>query len=186
MELSIDGLPEHGFILKGVNSASDEWCKRPATYVDVRRMMHLMLIVYMGLPTEDSVGYTPHGFRHVLVTAAQHLKIFGVVKEDELEVLGYWFWGSSMSSNYDMAAGATKMKGRSTVMSQIRKGWRPVPEGSYPSPPIAEQVSKVVRIAHKKSKKVHIWGTGMKTKCGIWICGFVDARTSRATFHGIP
>ena len=53
-------------------------------------------------------------------------------------------------------------------MSQFRKGWRPVPEGFYPSPPIPDEVSKVVRVAHKKSKKVHIWGMGIKKKCCIW------------------
>ena len=186
MELSINGLPDHDFILKGVNSAGDEWCERPATYADVRRMMHLMLMVYLGLPAEDAVGYNPHGFRHVLVTAAQQLKHFGVVKEDELEVLGHWSRGSSMPRNYDMASGVTEMKVRNTVMSQFRKGWRPAQEGSYPSPPIPDEVSKVVRVAHKKSKKVHIWGTGIKTKCGIWTCGSVDAPTTHATFDGIP
>ena len=179
------GLPGPDFVLKAANNAGDEWTDRPAEYGDVRRMLHLMLIMYMGVEAEVAVTFNPHGFRHVLVTAGQQLKSYGVVKEEDLERLGHWVKGSAMPRNYDVEAGVSEMSVRVALLQQIRQGWRPAGEGCLPSPPVAER-STPHRVANKKRKMVHAWQDGTVTKCGKWRCGTDKDPSIEATFEGIP
>ena len=135
-ELVMCGLPGPDYVLRAPNSRGDTWLDRPADFADARRMLHLMLMVYMGMKAEDAVTYNPHGFRHVLVSVGQQPKTFGIVKEGDLEVIGHWSRGSSMPRKYDAGAGVTEMCIRTTLLQQIRQGWRPASEGSLPPRPI--------------------------------------------------
>ena len=82
--------------------------------------MHLMLMLYMSLQAQEVVSYNPDGFRHVLITAAQQLKLFGVVKEGDLDILGHWSRGLAMPRNHNFAAGVSEMNVRDVIMAQYR------------------------------------------------------------------
>ena len=67
--LHADGLPGPDYLVKAPNSTLDGWLNRPATYHDFSRSLHLLLMVYAGETPETVVNFTPHGCRHVQVTA---------------------------------------------------------------------------------------------------------------------
>jgi hypothetical protein len=179
------GLPGDDFLLLGVNSAGDVWSDVPATYGDVRRMLHLVLMSQFNLRAVDAVEFNPHGFRHVLITAAHQLKGFGVVSEPDLDVLGHWSKGSAMPRSYDSSAGVTEMRTREAIIQQIRLGWRLVNDGSFPMAPIGNVDADNPRIlvTNTRSRKVHATKRGMKRSlCGFFTCGSPEEPGSGADF----
>ena len=129
-----EDLPGDDYMLKAPTAALDDWLQRPAEYADVRRGLHLILMVSFGMPAIDAVVYNPHGFRHVMVTAGQQLRALGHLADADMEVLGHWTKNSSMPRKYDAAAGVTELHVRSTLMQAFRTGWRPATEGCLPAP----------------------------------------------------
>ena len=61
----------------------DEWLGRPAEYPDVRRALQLVLMALFGMSAEEAVEFSPHGFRHVLISCGQQVRA-------DLECLGHW------------------------------------------------------------------------------------------------
>ncbi len=195
LELKSCDLPGSDFLVWAPNSTLDAWLERPAEYADLRRALHFMLIVYKGYPASTAATYNPHSFKHVLVTAAQQLRTFGVVTEDDIERLGHWSKGSSMPRNYDSAAGVSELVTRTKVINQLRAGWRPVAEGDLPRAPLAAQdvgrgsagtMVDPIRVGHAKRKMAHLWIGGRKTMCGWWTCGSVDDPVDGAIFGEVP
>ena len=158
---------------------------KPAAYANVRRQLHLLLILYANMTPEQAVAYNPHGFRHMLVTAGQQLKHHGVIREEDLDYLGHWSKGSSMPRSYDSSAGVTEMAIRTKLLTQIRLGWRPSPEGSLPSQPILEPEPKR-RVGHRGTKRSHVWNGGRCTLCKMWTCGSPDDPVASAVFVDVP
>ena len=189
-ELLASELPGTDFLLKGVNSACDAWCERPATYADARRVLHLVLMAYCGHSAEEAVEFNPHSFRHLMVTAGQQLAKFGVVKESDLDTVGHWARGSAMPRKYDAQAGVSEICTRESILQQLRLGWRPASEGSLPPPPIpsssSPSSSSTSFVAHRKRKKVHVVEAGAsRTRCKFWTCGTVDSPNKDAIFGDI-
>ena len=190
LELAANGLPGPDFLLKGVNSACDEWCDRPATYADARRVLHLTLMAYCDFTAELAVEYNPHSFRHLLVTAGQQLARFGIVSETDLDTVGHWARGSAMPKKYDAQAGVSEICTREKIIAQFRNGWRPAPEGSLPPPPFpvssSSSSTSAVFVAHRKRKRIHIIDNGARrTRCRFWTCGTSEDPCKDAIFHDI-
>ena len=184
-ELAENALPGPDFVIKAPNFSGDARLERPADYGDVRRMLHMMLMFYMDVKAEDAVTYNPHGFRHVLVTAGQQLKAYGIVSEEDLDRLGHWSKGSAMPRNYDAEAGVSEMGVRTALLQQIRQGWRPAGEGSLPARPVSNE--KVYhKVGHKRRKKIHAVTSGGITECGWWACGDHNNPSPHAIFEDIP
>ena len=114
-----------------------------------------MLVVYINMRPEEAIEFNPHGFIHILVTICQQLKHFNVVKQGDLDCYGHWAHGSSMPRHYDSNSGVSEMSVRVALLSQVRKGWRPSPEGCLPAAPL--QALDVTEVAHAGKKRVHIW-----------------------------
>ena len=183
-ELCEHSLPGDDCILYAVNTAGDAWLDRHAEYGDVRRMLHLMLVVYMHMKPEEAVTYNPHGFRHILVTIGQQLKHFNVVKESDLDQLGHWAHGSSMPRHYDSHSGVSEMSVRVALLRQVRRGWRPSPDGCLPAAPMP--TSETVQVAHTGMKRVHAWAEARRTRCRSWLCGTPEDPAENAIFTNIP
>ena len=84
--LSCRGLPGGDFVLLAGSSSLDSWINRPAEYAEVRRAFHVILMSQCGM----SASYSPHAFRHGIITIGQQLRTLGVVSEDDIERLGRW------------------------------------------------------------------------------------------------
>ena len=198
--LSESGLLGPDFILNAVNEPMDKWLSRPAEYDDFRRVLHAMLIMYAGLSPDVAVGYNPHGFRHVMVTAASQVRLSHHIPDAGLESLGHWAPGSSMPRKYDSEAGVTELATRKLVHDAIRSGWKPAREGELPSsvPGSSNDFSvcgsractvsdsenlqpyQCVMVASTTRKRNHLVqkDSGV-TVCRWWKCGF-DHTTIRA------
>jgi hypothetical protein len=183
-ELASSELPGSDFILKAVNTAGDEWLPRAAEYSDARRMLHLVLMIYFGFSATDAVSYNPHGFRHILVTAGQQLKHYGIVAEEDLDLLGHLARGSSMPRSYDASAGVSEMQVRSVLLTQIRRGWRPCAEGCLPAEPIGN--GGIGAVAHKGTRTMHKYDGGSRAFCRVWACGTPSRPARYANFSDIP
>ena len=85
------------------------WLNRPARYADFDRSLHLLLMLYGGETPESVVDYTPHGCRHVEVTAGTQLASQRILGEASLERLGQWEEGANMFRRYDSAACVTEL-----------------------------------------------------------------------------
>ena len=133
-ELHSCGLPGPDFLVKAPNAALDGWINRPATYDDFSRSLHVLLMVYGGESPETVIEFTPHGCRHVQVTAGTQLASQGLITERSLESLGHWEKGSKMTGKYDAAACVTELQTRKTISDALRTGWRPAADGCLPAP----------------------------------------------------
>ena len=91
-------------------------------------------MVYAGETPQAVVNYTPHGCRHVSVTAATQLAFQGVISDSSIEYLGHWKKGSKMTRHYDSAACVTELSTRKTISDALRSGWRPATDGNLPTP----------------------------------------------------
>ena len=133
-ELNACGLPGPDFLVKAPNATLDGWLNRPATYDDFSRSLHLLLMVYGGERPETVIEYTPHGCRHVQVTAGTQLASQGLLTDRSLESLGHWEKGSKMPGRYNAAACVTELQTRKTISDALRTGWRPAADGCLPAP----------------------------------------------------
>ena len=134
MELKRCGMPGHDFLIRAPNSTLDRWLSRPATYADFNRAWHLLLMVYGGESPQTVVEYTPHGCRHIQVTAATQLAAQGLLGDTALEAIGHWERGSKMPRHYDTAKCVTELQARKSVTDAVRSGWRPAEDGNLPMP----------------------------------------------------
>ena len=76
------------------------------------------------------------------------------------------------------------MSVRVALFSQVRKGWRPSPEGCLTAAPL--QAADVTEVAHTGRKRVRIWMQDRRTKCKTWICGTPENPADGAVFANIP
>ena len=133
-ELRENGMPGPDYLIRAPNASLDRWLNRPARYADFSRALHLLLMVYGGESPSTVIDYTPHGCRHVQVTAAAQLVSQGLLTDAAVEVLGHWEKGSKMPRAYNDAACVTELATRRTVLDSFRSGWRPAADGSLPAP----------------------------------------------------
>ena len=127
------GLPGPDFMLRATNVGMDEWLDRPARHADFGRALHVLLMAYANELPEDVVAFTPHGCRHVQVTAAQQLAQQHLLTENAVESLGHWERGSRMPRKYDAASCVTELSARKTIADAISSGWRPAADGELPA-----------------------------------------------------
>ena len=80
-ELAKCNLPGPDFIILAPNATLDAWLPRPAEYRDFSRALHLLLMLYCGESPTSVVEYTPHGCRHVMVTAGTQLVAQGILNK---------------------------------------------------------------------------------------------------------
>ena len=111
-ELEKCGLPGPDYIVRAPNVDLTAWLRRPAEYRDFARAYHLLLMVYGGESPSSVVEYTPHGCRHVQVTAGAQLAAQGIISEQSLESLGQWERGSKMPKTYDSASCVSELQTR--------------------------------------------------------------------------
>ena len=133
-ELRDNGMPGPDYLIRAPNASLNRWLQRPARYADFSRALHLLLMVYGGETPSTVVDYTPHGCRHVQVTAAAQLVSQGLLTDAAVEVLGHWEKGSKMPRVYNDAACVTELATRRIVLDSFRSGWRPATDGSLPAP----------------------------------------------------
>jgi len=179
----------------------DSWLNRPAEYADVRRGLHLLLMSQYGMTASEAASYSPHGFRHLLITIGQQLRTLGVVTEGDIERLGHWEKNSSMVRKYDTNAGVSELSTRTALLTAVREGWRPVVNGSLPFPlpmtpgaqslirgcPQAPKATTYVRVGHVKRKRKHHVSTSHRvTVCGMWTCGSMSDPAAHALFANVP
>ena len=124
-ELHRSGLPWSDFVLAGVNQALDAWSPRIATYNDVKDVFRAMLWTQCGFSVAEAAKLTPHGFRHVLVSAGAQLRRQGFVDTRGLGALGHWTPGSLEPEKYDSFSGVTELDTRNGIMGAFREGWAP-------------------------------------------------------------
>jgi len=140
-ELAKCDLPGPDFIILAPNATLDAWLPRPAEYRDFSRALHLLLMIYCGESPKSVVEYTPHGCRHVMVTAGTQLVAQGILKHSSVETLGHWEKGSKMPGLYNSASCVTELQTRSTIAETLRTGWRPATDGNLiaPATPVMER-----------------------------------------------
>jgi hypothetical protein len=200
-ELNTHGLPGSDFVLLATSSSLDSWINRPAEYADVRRALHVILMSQCGMTATEAVSYSPHGFRHVLITIGQQLRTLGLVSEDDIERLGHWEKNSSMVRRYDTSAGVSELSTRASLLRTVRDGWRPVANGSLPNPlpmtpgavslpkgiPQTPRPCTYVLVAHEKRKRVHhVSSQRRMTACGMRTCGTRCSPAAHARFECVP
>ena len=95
-QLSENGLPGEDYLVLAPNVTLDAWTNRPAVYHDFHRALQLMLMVYAGESPASVVEFTPHGCRHVQVTAATQLASVGAMSDSSIEYIGHWEKNSRM------------------------------------------------------------------------------------------
>jgi hypothetical protein len=142
-ELAKCGLPGPDYIVRAPNIGLTAWLKRPAEYRDFARAYHLLLMVYGGESPSSVVEYTPHGCRHVQVTAGAQLAAQGIISEQSLESLGQWERGSKMPKSYDAASCVSELQTRKVIADTLLTGWRPAMDGNLPLPPTPARQSSV-------------------------------------------
>ena len=89
-EVQCCGLPGPDYVLAGFNISLNAWSPRKAVYHDIGRAMRALLVTQCGLSAEDATGLTPHGFRHLLVTAGVQLRRQGHADKFGVGTLGHW------------------------------------------------------------------------------------------------
>ena len=132
--VSACGLHGPDYIILAPNVTLDVWLPRPAEYRDFSRALHLLLMIHGGENPESVTDFTPHGCRHVLVTAGAQLVSQGLLETSSLETLGHWEKESKMPGKYDSASCVTELQTRSVIAETLRTGWRPSADGSLPVP----------------------------------------------------
>ena len=210
-ELNNEDLPRSDYLLYTPNTAMNDWIHKPARYSDFQRSLHTLLMAYCGLSSDEAVEHNPHGFRHLLIIAAQQLRAVGKLQRSDIHILGKWAPGSKMPERYDTEAGVSELKARVTISRAVRKGWRPVANGNLPSK-LYTAASKCVKkklkpslksvtaslpamlgregpasVGHKRRYKIHrsAFGTGVSL-CGFWSCGTLLAPHVSSLWSNIP
>ena len=98
-------------------------------------------MIYGGESPSSVVEYTPHGCRHVQVTAGAQLAAQGIISEQSLESLGQWERGSKMPKTYDSASCVSELQTRKVIADTLMAGWRPAEDGNLPLPPTPARMS---------------------------------------------
>ena len=133
-EMADNGMPGDDFLVQAPNVAMSAWLPRPAEYRGFSRAFQTLLMTYGGETPASVITYTPHGCRHVQVTAGTQLAAQGLMTDAALECIGHWEKGSKMPRHYDSEACVTELQTRRTVTSAYRSGWRPATDGCMPTP----------------------------------------------------
>ena len=133
-ELTACGLPGPDYIVRAPNATLDGRLNRPAQHQVFSRALHLHLMVHGGETPDSAIEYTPHGCRHVQVTAGTQMASQGLLADASLECLGHWETGSKMPRRYDAATCVAELQTRMTISDVLRTGWRPAADGSPPMP----------------------------------------------------
>ena len=89
-------------------------------YHDIGRAMRALLVTQCGLSVEDAIRLTPHGFRHLLVTAGVQLRRQGHVDTCGLGTLGLWNRNSESIEQYDAESGVTQLDTRDNILDASR------------------------------------------------------------------
>ena len=85
-EMADSAMPGEDFLVQASNVAMNAWLPRPAEYRDFSRAFHTMLMTYGGETPASVVAYTPHGCRHVQITAGTQLAAQGMMTDSALEI----------------------------------------------------------------------------------------------------
>ena len=79
------------------------------------------------------------------------------------------------------------------VLEALRKGWRPVADGSLPavvpssSSSSSSASTSFILVAHVSNRKVHVKHPAKdKSICGMWTCGSLDCPSKITQFSQIP
>ena len=83
----------------------------------------------MWVLVAEAAELTPHGFRHVLVSAGAQLRRQGFVDTRGLGTLGHWTPGSIEPEKYDSFSGVSELDTRNVIWGAFREGWAPAQEG---------------------------------------------------------
>ena len=187
-ELNREGLPCNDFVLYAPCTSFDGWSTRIAEYHDVRRALHFMLHMELGMPMEEAVTFNPHSFRHFLVVAGQQLRSLNVLGPEDLEKLGHWARGSNMPNTYDTTAGVSELKARCVILDAFRRGWAPSLEGELPKPiPEVPPRPRLLPVAYSKTRNIHLRREDMSVSlCTYWSCGKPGSPSEGAIFDDIP
>ena len=194
------GLPGADFILNAANVHMNQWLDRPAEYADIRRALHLLLMLYFNMSPEQAAEYNPHGFRHIMVGAGQQLRAIGEYRAEDVERLGHWAKGSAMPERYDNEAGVSELSARVKIMDALRCGWRPVRNGEKPMQLPKKNLQlddtcktslaspgSVGHVGHRRQKRTHrIIADADTTACKRWKCGTPTVPGVNAVFENIP
>ena len=121
-------------MVQGPNVAMSAWLPRPAECRGFSRAFQTLLMTYGGETPASVITYTPHGCRHVQVTAGTQLAAQGLMTDAALECIGRWAKGSKMPRHYGAETCVTELQTRRTVTSAYRSGWRPATDGCMPTP----------------------------------------------------
>ena len=87
--------------------------------------MRALLVTQCGLTVEAAAELTPHGFRHVLVTAGTQLERQGHVARIGMGTLGHRELGSHMPDTYGNESGVSELCTRHIILTAFRGGWAP-------------------------------------------------------------
>ena len=98
------------------------------------RVFRAMLGTQSGFSVAEASKFTPHGFRHVLVTAGAQLRRQGFVDTRGLGTLGHWTPGSIEPDKYDSFSGVIELDIRNAILGAFRDGWALAQEGELPIP----------------------------------------------------
>ena len=188
-ELQLAGMPGDDYIMMAPNATYDEWLGRPAEYHDIRRGLHFLLSIQLGMPIQEAVEYNPHSFRHFMVEAGNQLRAIKVCSDDDLERVGHWSKGSPMPQSYDNASGVSELSARHKIIDAFRRGWRPTEEGELPNPlpdgskAASSSSAAPVRafVASRKTRKIHVVREGMRKT----VCSFVSTGTRECPNPGV-
>ncbi len=90
------GLPGSDFLLLAPNVSFTAFTNRVAVFSDIQAGYRLLLQT-TGMPAEESLNSSLHGWRHLLPTAARQLR-FGV---NDINEAAHWDQNSSMAQRYD-------------------------------------------------------------------------------------
>lgn len=107
-----NGMPGFDLLILAPDAALNRLLRRPARFADFSLASRFLLMVYGGETPDTVVEYTPHGCRHVQVTAAAQLASQGLMSGASIEVLGHWEKGSKMPRLYDSSACVTELATR--------------------------------------------------------------------------
>ena len=120
-DLLCAGMPGKDFIALGIAKSGSIWSKSRAEKGDMEFMFHIILMHELKMSASDSAGYSIHGLKHFLITAATQLE----VKRDVINQLGHWHADSKMPDKYNQTKCVQELKYRWMIQEQFRKGLAP-------------------------------------------------------------
>ena len=85
-------------------------------------MYHYILMNELKMIAEKAAGFSIHGLKHFIITAATQLEI----DRDAVVKLGHWHSNSAMLDKYNQSKCVRELTTRTTIQQQFVAGWRPV------------------------------------------------------------